>query len=280
MSREPDADPTTPDTPPDWAGLLAAAEHDETPSDSALRYIDSWSSQSKPVKVAGNEDDTYWVLKSHQYALSAKLPRIVINERIVGNLGALIGAPVPEIGLVEVPQALIDIEPKMAHLGAGLSHGSRYVEDTSDRDNDVHDIDAGDNRDRFLRLMLLNAWCGAGDRQFIYMNQPPRLVYSVDHGNFLPGGAKWTETDLRTADPPTVEADRFPGLDPTEEELSMLGAELRGVSDQDVATVVASIPTAWGLSGSEQVQLLSSLAERRDLLHGLPELQDRTEEPE
>jgi hypothetical protein len=52
------------------------------------------------------------------------------------------------------------------------------------------------NKDRFGRLALLYGWCGAGDRQFVYEDDPPGLVHVVDMGHTRPGANAWTAAQL------------------------------------------------------------------------------------
>lgn len=55
--------------------------------------------------------------------------RPLIADHVVGRLGQMIRAPVPEVGLVDVPVDLIDASFSVMHFGAGIGHGSLFVAD-------------------------------------------------------------------------------------------------------------------------------------------------------
>ena len=94
-----------------------------------------------------------------------------------------------------MPQELIDAQPEMRHMPAGISHGSQLVPNCSEREAYRY-VDIAENRERFAKLAVLYGWMSAGDHQFIYRHDPPNLVHSVDHGHFFPGGPNWQVVQL------------------------------------------------------------------------------------
>jgi hypothetical protein len=86
-----------------------------------------WGSRNAPVLLAASDGYEY-VVKGRQNG------RDVANDQIVGWLARVIGAPVPDTKLVEVPAQLIAINPEMQHMPPGLAHGSRSLyPDCTDR---------------------------------------------------------------------------------------------------------------------------------------------------
>ncbi len=122
--------------------------------------------------------------------------RMIVTDHIVGRLGHAVSAAVGAPTLVDVPADLIAAEAQMAHMTAGVAHGSRWIPDCSQ--GGIEHVVVPENRDRFARLALLYGWVVAADRQFIYQNQDPRLVHSVDHGHFF---ARLDGLDRRYAQP-------------------------------------------------------------------------------
>ena len=112
--------------PPDWSQLIAEVDGPGKPATVVKRYIRSWTTQSKPALVRCT-DEAEWVIKSHVHSTNINLPRLVVNERLVGLLAELLDAPVPEIALIDLPNELVSAEPELAHLEAGVCHGSRRV---------------------------------------------------------------------------------------------------------------------------------------------------------
>lgn len=188
---------------------------------------------------------------------------MIVNEHVVGRLGHALGAPVGAVALVEVPQELISLQPEMQHMPAGVSHGSRWIPRCTEREGLIH-TDVMENRARFAQLAVLYGWAIAGDHQFIYENEPPHLVHSVDHGHFFPGGPDWTEASLGTAAPPYLDHVIAGGCAFSQEELAEACGRLGAIADSLIADVVAGPPPDWGVADEERLVLAMYLATRRD----------------
>jgi len=52
----------------------------------------------------------------------------------------------------------------MAHLASGDAHGSRVMEDCTDREGYGH-VGEGDNKSRFAAAAVMYGWLGASDRR-------------------------------------------------------------------------------------------------------------------
>jgi hypothetical protein len=188
---------------------------------------------------------------------------MIFNEHVAGRLGALVGAPIPPIALIEVPQELIDLNPDMNHFHAGAAHGSRSIANVSERINDISHSQQPENRPRFAALAVFHGWLLAGDRQFLYGNEPPNLVYSVDHGHFFPGGPNWTTGSLTSAPAATLAGDLVTACALTKQELSPPVAALNASTPEQIAEAVANPPSAWGVGLIERTQLACYLWKRR-----------------
>lgn len=140
------------------------------------------------IKTDGLDADTRLETRLYPrpYA-EAPSKKCAANEEVIGALGALIGAPVGTVTLVNVPQILIDAEPNLSHFQAGVSHGSLFVDSCRDS-KAVEYATATDNRARLAKLAALYSLVLASDHQVLYDNEPPNRVHSVDHGHFFNGG--------------------------------------------------------------------------------------------
>jgi hypothetical protein len=112
--------------------------------------------------------------------------RVVINEQIVGRIANQLAMPVGNVNLVEIPDELIQIEPDLQHMPAGIAHGSRMILGVTEREG-IKYVNSDDNRMRFSELAVLYGWLQASDHQFFFEKQQPHRVYSLDHGHFFPG---------------------------------------------------------------------------------------------
>jgi hypothetical protein len=198
------------------------------------------------------------------------------NDQVVGRIGLAIGAPVGEVALVEVPQALIDQQPQMQHIPAGSAHGCRLVRDATEQEALAH-TDVPENRDRFAHLAVLYGLVVASDHQFIYANATPRLVYSVDHGHFFPGGPEWTTASLAGTPVPAPDPTLVGTCTLTTEELRDPTSHLKALSEEQIGEAVSAPPDEWALSSAERVDLAIYLASRRD---DFPDVQDEDGEDE
>jgi hypothetical protein len=241
----------------DWTQLFAAARATAPPTVTAHTYVKKWPTGSTPVLLICDDDGEY-VVKGPQ------TQRQAVNDRVVALLGRAAGAPVGNAMLVEVPQDLIDAEPEMAHMTAGVGHGTLFLTGCSERLAYEYATE-GTNPDRFASLALLFGWMQAGDHQFIYENAPPHLVHSVDHGGFFPNGPTWDSASLAGAAPPVPDAAIVAGAGLSPQALDAARAGFDAPTNEDIADGVGNIPPAWGLSEQDATSLADYLATRRDI---------------
>lgn len=242
--------------------LALARPHDAV---RATTFRKAWASASRPVLVVCDDLQEY-VIKGSQAG------RMIFNDHVTAWLGSALGAPVGKPRFVDVPAELIALEPQMAHLAAGVAHGTVWVPDYTEAESVQH-ADAPDNRVRFAALAVLYGWMQAGNHQFIYKKTPPNLVVSVDHGHFLPGGPDWTLASLAGAPPPQVDEVLEAACHFVPAELEGPGRALRSLSDARIAAIVGRPPPTWNVTEGERIALAAYLADRRDrlvdTLHGL-----------
>jgi hypothetical protein len=241
-----------------WRALIIAAADQRPTPVSAQTFLHGWNTNARPV-LLHCEDGHEYVVKGRQVG------RALVADQVVGYLGSLLTAPVPPVVLVDVPGELIQAEPAMAHMSPGVGHGCRWVPGCMDS---VHITHAGRtwNRPRFALLAILYGLARADDRQMIYAMDGSGLVYSVDHGHFLPDGPGWTVQALGAY--PSAVPDRIivQECQLRPEELEVAGAALSILTDQALATAVARPPDEWRISLDERVGLAYYLAKRRDEL--------------
>jgi hypothetical protein len=249
---------------PDWSRLLRAAAKDRPLAIRAETFVQKFPTSSSPVRLICGDEEEYVVKSMHA-------GRMIVTEQVVGRLGETCGAPVGLPALIDVPAGLIDAEPEMAHMTPGLAHGSRWIPGCTHGGFDH----MAANRSRFAELALLYGWTLASDHQFIYRNDAPHLVYSVDHGGFFAGSTGWTAESLRGAPAAAPDVQIVANVGLQDEDLHEAQDRLADVDDEGVAYAVAVPPDEWGMSEDERVALAQYLATRRDTLFGVA---DDTEE--
>jgi hypothetical protein len=220
-----------------------------------------WKSSAKPVLVRGIDGNEY-VVKGKQAG------RQIINDRVAAKLGQAMNAPVGEPYLIEISQDLIEINPDFSYLATGIAHGTKFIPDCSDdRELFLH-FDKSKNLERFAYLAILYGWMYAGDHQFIYKKQSPRLVYSVDHGNFFVGSPEWTIESLGRKFSPAKPDDLIVSTYKLkDEDLNPALNALQEITEQMIVQAVCNIPEEWSINIDEKLALVEYLIQRQhDLL--------------
>ena len=254
---------------PAAADPAPAAAADPPPTPAALQpirataYIRNWGSASDPAALKCDDGHTYVVKARH--AARPDIARMMVAERVVISLGHLLAAPVPPIALIDVPQDLIAAQPQLQTWTSGEAHGSRFIENTTERAALSHTQESV-NRTRFARLAVLFGWAQASDHQFIYEKTDPHRVYSHDHGHFFNGGPGWSDNSLATAPAATIDAVLVQGCTLTADEINDAIGRLRDVTTQEVAEIVDGVPAVWGITDAERVALRENLLRRREEL--------------
>jgi hypothetical protein len=244
----------------DWARLLNTAGRQRPVTVIAQTFIQKFGTSSQAVRLACDDGNEY-VVKSRDAG------RMIVTDQIVGRIGIAAGAPVGTPALVDVPASLIQAEQEMGHMSDGIAHGSKWIPGCT-QGGVEH---CSTNRARFADLALLYGWAVASDHQFIYENDAPRLVYSVDHGHFFAGSTGWTVDTLRNAATAAPDPTLVNGCTLTDEEFVEAKERLAIVGDEAIAGAVAAPPDEWGMTSDERMAVAEYLASRRDALFGAPD---------
>ena len=110
----------------DWNVLIEnAATARPEPINARHRLETPYPSCSRPVLMDCSDNNAYVVKWFSR-------PRMIANDQIVGILGNIIGAPIPEVRLVNIPSLLRDADPELKHMQPGVCHGSKFIRDVSD----------------------------------------------------------------------------------------------------------------------------------------------------
>jgi len=250
----------------DWAELIRRAEG-VTPVSAVTFLRRRTDTASNPVYLQCDDDKTYVVKPLRK---DAEQGRMLFNDQVIARLGALVGAAVPPVALVAIPQALIDVNPHpqqgMGHCQAATSHGSELIKDVSERIDQFQHVADDDNKNRFKLLGVLHAWIGFSDRQFLYEISDPFRVSAVDHGHFFPNGPNWTLASLANAAAPAVAADLVAACSLAPNDLRAGCAALAQATDHEIARILAVPPPEWGVKIDERIGVAKYLSERREIL--------------
>ena len=239
---------------PDWRELVDGALSRVRLPVVAQEYHGPLASASCPHKFSCDDGNLYLVkFRTNPHGDG----HAIFTEQIVPLFGQLIGAPVPQVSLVDVTGELLaplNINFNGVRAAAGLHHGSRWVDGFSDRASFLRHTDT--NRSAFGALCVLYSWLHCdGDHQLIYRNGEPHDPLSVDHSSFLPAGTEWSDQTLRGLRD-TVNLDpKFDPLNLTAAEYEAALDKLEEVTAEAIAEVVAMPPDDWGILTGSRVAL-------------------------
>lgn len=240
----------------EWATLIQAANAREPMVVKAMTYRRFWDSSCRPVQVSCDDGNDY-VVKGTQVGRSA------FNDQVVGRIAHALGAPVADVGIVEVVPELIRMNRDMEHLTPGMAHGSRFIPDCTECLWFKH-LDLPENRSRFALLSVLYGWMVGAEKQFFYATNSPHVVYSFDHDAFFPNGPTWSAESLSSAGFYAEEDDVIVtqcGL--TRGELSGAAANLERITPEIIASAIGAVPAGWGsVSDDERISLANFIWER------------------
>ncbi len=239
---------------PDWEDLL----NKSTPAPSTFtvqEVIRMVNTYSKPFQVKGDDGRIYWikVIRSNGEGASG---HAIFLDQIAGHLGRKLDAPIPWVGLGDIPADLSG-QGQFAHVPPNLCHAVMDIPNAGAQTNTLCPSEG--NKSRYAALAVLYGLIGDGDRQFLYDSE--NKVWAVDFGHSFGGNPNWNATTLRSFNPPTL-PNAFiteTGLNTTDlkpiiDKLISLLHNGRGLVD-----VISTPPDSWGVSREERIALLQKI---------------------
>lgn len=184
--------------------------------------------------------------------------RTLATEVVVQGVGALLGAPVVETVLVDIPAGMSWAYTKQDRLHGGVGHGSLNVGSSVQTDEwDVYPA-RDHNRQRQARLLALWDLCMGGDPQWLHSVLDDYSIWSFDHGFWLGGEGDWDEASLKRSVSSRWDHDLEPGL-ASATALRAVAAEIEGLDRAALTDVVSRVPIEWGISQREREVLVDVL---------------------
>jgi hypothetical protein len=106
----------------------------------------------------------------------------------------------------------------------------------------------------------------SSDQQFLYKRSYPHTVWSHDHGPFLDIESTWDEGLLSYYLRGNVYLNPHILVEAqcSKSQLGSSAERICSISEEKIASVVGSIPTAWGLSDDERINLCEFIRVSRD----------------
>jgi hypothetical protein len=243
----------------DWESLLRES--------SAPTPIDAERHLRGPIAGSFSRPHVYLGRDGHEYVVKLRRPgqmRAVASEQVVGRAGLLIGAAVGQLESIEIPKEMLPTGEDDS--SAGVSHACRFLPRLTD--GGVEHVD--DNRARMASLTVLYTWTFASNHQLVYSHDSGSpVVYSVDHGHFLPPENSWDANSLTNHPDPVALDSWFTSSGVAEADCGEAAARLAAITPEKVARVVISAIPEWGVSDEDRLALCEYLWRRRAATLGL-----------
>jgi HipA-like protein len=206
--------------------------------------------------------------------------RILANEYLGTKLGTMLVLPMPEVGIIDVPESLIANSPELKiENGAltvpcvsGLQFGSRYVVDP--QSTPVFDylpetiIKQVSNRQDFHRMLVFDKWTGNSDgRQAVFVKPNGTRSYRavfIDQGYCFNAG-EWNFPDsalhgIFTRNSVYESVTGWESFDP-------VLSRVERVELTDLWSIAREIPEEWYRSDAHGLsRLIETLYARRTLV--------------
>ena len=264
----------------EWRTLLLEGAEARLPAINATEYrkhADQLSFAS-PAMLACEDGEEYWV--KHMIVSDGCMPTTrtaqiggMVTDHVIGSLAPkIIEDVVPAIRLVSIPSDLIAVAPRLQNACPGLAHGSRNASRNCTGKASVTDFGHFNlpfNRPRFAGLAVLYGLSLASDHQVIYRMDGEPVVFSVDHGHFLPNGPNWTAAACSARHDGVLDPHVITACALTHDELAASMDRLGRLTATDVARAVAAPPDEWWFPVADRIAMARFLWARREAILGV-----------
>jgi len=267
----------------EWATLIREAADERPEPLIATAILDVWPQRgSTPFKVTATDGNQY-VAKGLWRGRDRG--RAIAIDYIVSRLGQLLGAPVAEVAIINVPDDMVAGCSELTGMVPGPVRGSHWIDGCRDFRRELADCDFDSNQQELALIALMFGWVVddnmLGDVHFLCCGSAPRKIVSMDHDVFWQSLPFWNDTRERLFEPDKVLATVWspgparPNMPilrhlrgdkhvSTIPEIPILREALEGVTELEVANVIALVPDEWGITPSVQIELANYLWMRRD----------------
>ena len=260
----------------EWGKLIRDAADRRPGSVKALEYRrEPFATFAAPPLLACSDGHEYWVkFLSTRDGCSPvqRMPQAggMVTDHVVGSLARILAPDaVPKTKLVHIARELIEAEFRLETACEGQAHGSRNAStNCSGRLSFTHEsyTRLSMNRSRVADLAVLYGLALANDHQVIYQMGGDPIVFSVDHGHFLPGGPCWSAASLSGAGAGALDPIVVGECELTAAELDEPLDRLESLVANDIADCVAAPPEEWFFPDSDRIALARYLWLRRDAI--------------
>ncbi|WP_346844580.1 hypothetical protein [uncultured Rothia sp.] len=219
----------------------------------------------KPIYALCSDGEEYWCKK---FDLDVG-GLTVVNEVVASEIGKLIGAPIIDWAVIDVPD---ELQGRRA-LGSDTFYpslpmfGSKHIKTSISKDVLMW-VDKDGNFSRIPSLIGLWHLCNADDTQVIYDAEADTQIYSIDHGYWFDSyeGKRIFSDGMTLYEPLPLLRGRIPN-EHWEQSIVQVG-EFANASTHHIFQMM---PNEWGVNESEIVGMVDYAKSRVEYTIGILE---------
>lgn len=222
-----------------------------------------------PVRRTDSGSGAFLGLASdgHQYWVKAPNNpqgiRTLAAEVIVHGVGSLLGAPVCQTALIDIPEGMNWRFTPQHRLRGGIGHASRNVENAVVSDEWEAYSSLDHNRERQASLFALWDLCMGGDPQWLHQVTKDYSIWTFDHGFWLGGDGDWSLESLRRVGSKPWQYDLDPGVT-SARALHSAADAIRALPRESIRDVTRFVPIEWGIPQEDLDELADILFVRAE----------------
>ncbi|QIM19567.1 hypothetical protein G7066_15080 [Leucobacter coleopterorum] len=248
-STHPDPEQTT-ITSADKLEIVPASSLQPLPCVQLVAPLQRTASGSEAFLGLASDGNQYWVKAPDNPQGS----RTLIAEVIAHGIGRMLGAPVPDTALVNIPAKLPWTYKDGRQMREGVAHGSLNIPNVIESDDWGTYSRRDDNRRRQARILALWDLCMGVDPQWLHQTTADYSIWSFDHGFWLAGESDWDLVSLRQIGTSAWLYDVEPGV-ASASALHETADSLNDLSLESIQAIANDVPLDWNTTVVELEEL-------------------------
>lgn len=221
-----------------------------------IRTTESGSGTFLGLASDGNE---YWIKAPN----NPQGVRTLAAEVVVHGIGNLLGAPVCETALIDIPATMNWLFTPQHRLNGGIGHASLNLRNALVSEEWTTYSALDHNRER--QAILLGLWdlCMGGDPQWLHDVAAEYSIWSFDHGFWLGGDGDCSAHSLQQLGSTPWQYDLELGI-ASARALRIASVAVGSIDRMALHAVTDQVPVEWGIPRSELAALADILFVRAE----------------
>lgn len=188
-------------------------------------------------------------------------PRTLVAEVVSYGIGRLVGAPVPQNALIDIPDGLAWRFRDGRTMKAGVGHASLEIPNAVMSDDWAVYSALDDNRRRQAFILAVWDLCMGGDPHWLHQLTDRYSMWTIDHGFWLAGEADWDIASLRKIGVSPWVEDIDAGV-ASASALKEAAEAVEQIELESIRAILSAVPVDWNTTQAELYELATVLVAR------------------